>query len=753
MISERIRGIWEISSDYDRIFDYIHTQEVDFTPDPAEKPIFRHAHAFEAVMDQMEINYIPNSLLAGNGGDKFVSRPEHLLKREYDEIERYPERCSKQLLDALREEIFYIWPFSDGHISPHFEKLLNVGIDGVLKELENRLLDDALSESQRDFLQAAIIEWSAVKRLEMRYAEFFENMASQAETGDKRKEYEQIARTIGKVPAQPANSFREALQSVYFLHMCTQFDDVSNHSFGRFDQYMYPYYKADIESGALTKEQAEDLFNEFWIKYTPGYIKSRKEGTRSEGQGFVKQNIPENGLTWLTLKCISHVKHVDDGQTMDICGFTADGEDGTNEISRMAIRVMSEFKTFEPKPVVKYTENIDEDFMDECCKLLASGHGHPAMTFHKNGMKALSKCDMDEEDVRNYCHIGCVELGVAGKAYTDPMNCFFNLPKVLLITLNGGYLGDKLIGLKQTPPETYEQLKENYYAQIDYFLDMYAKGTNEANPFYAQYFFRPLISAVIDGCIEKAQLVDEGGSKYWSKSCNCTGLATAADSLYAVKKLVFEYKKISLDELKRALADDFKDDEPLRLRMKSLPKYGNGMDEADGVADGIFEHYCAHVNGLRTYNGHRYRPGMYSFYETVNRMGAVTGATPNGRHAGEMFSLNSAPDHGAIHNGLTAALKSVTSFDHTLADNACTVDLQLSSGVKPDMIKMIVEYLEKKNALYLQTTVASVEDMYAAEEKPREYEDLTVRVTGFSAQYISLDDQTRREIRERSSWE
>lgn len=119
-----------------------------------------------------------------------------------------------------------------------------------------------------------------------------------------------------KVPAQRAQSFREALQSVYFLHMCTQFDDVSNHSFGRFDQYMYPYYKADIENGVLTEQEAEDLFNEFWIKFTPGYIKSRKEGTRSEGQGFIKQNIPENGLTWLTLKCISHVKHVDDGQTM-----------------------------------------------------------------------------------------------------------------------------------------------------------------------------------------------------------------------------------------------------------------------------------------------------------------------------------------------------------------------------------------------------------------------------------------------------
>lgn len=755
MISKRIKDIWEISSDYNRIFDYIKVEKVDYTPDPEKKPIFRHAEAFACVMDNMSINYIPGSLIAGNGGDKFVSRPEHLLKQEYEQIAAYPKRCSEELLCALREEIFYIWPFSDGHISPDFEKLLKVGIDGVLKELEERKRDSALTEKQRDFLDAATIEWSAVKRLEMRYADFFDKKSQEESDAAKKAEYQAIAKTIRKVPAQRAQSFREALQSVYFLHMCTQFDDVSNHSFGRFDQYMYPYYKADIENGVLTEQEAEDLFNEFWIKFTPGYIKSRKEGTRSEGQGFIKQNIPENGLTWLTLKCISHVKHVDDGQTMDICGLKEDGSDGTNAISWLAIKAMAAFRTFEPKPVVKYNEKIDQSFMEECYKLLASGHGHPAITFQRNGMKALEKYGdyFEKDDIRNYCHIGCVELGIAGKAYTDPMNCFFNLPKIVNITLNGGYLNGKLLGVKQKSPETFEEFLENYYEQIDFFLDLYAEGTNEANPFYAQYFFRPLISAVIDGCIQNAVLVDEGGSKYWSKSCNCTGLATAGDSVFSVKKIVFDDKLLTLEQLNSVLLQNFEGNEVLRQRIKRLPKYGNGVKEVDDIVADIMRHYCEHVQKLRTFNGKRYRPGIYSFYETVNRMGSITAATPNGRLSGERFSLNSAPDHGAIKNGLTAALKSITSFEHSLADNACTVDLQLSSGATPQTIKTIVEYLAKHDVLYLQMTVASVEDMMEAEKRPQDYENLTVRVTGFSAQYISLDSQTRGEIRERSSWE
>jgi formate C-acetyltransferase len=170
------------------------------------------------------------------------------------------------------------------------------------------------------------------------------------------------------------------------------------------------------------------------------------------------------------------------------------------------------------------------------------------------------------------------------------------------------------------------------------------------------------------------------------------------------------------------------------------------------MAAGLVRYYCERVRTYRTYNGNPYRPGMYSFYETVNRMGRITGATPNGRKAGERFSLNTAPDHGAIANGMTSALKSITSFSHALADNACTVDLHLSAGTPAEIIKAVCEYLYSHGAMYVQMSVVNHEDLEKAEEHPEDYKDLVVRVTGFSALYVTLDEHTRREVLERSYW-
>ena len=754
MVSERIRKIREISENYDEFLKYIKVQEAVYTPDPAKSAKIRHAEAFCAVMDQMNTNYIPGSLIAGNGGDKFISRPVHLLESDFEKMRNFPKDTPQQTLDAMREEMFYIWPFTDGHISPGFEKLVKNGIDELLSRIDARAQDESLNDSQKEFLTCAKMQWEAVRRLEMRYADFFKKMADEETDPAKKEEYQTISDHIRRVPAGPATTFREALQSFYFLHMCTQFDDVSNHSMGRVDQYLYPYYKHDIDNGIITKEQAEDLWNEFWLKFSPGYNKSRLEGVRSEGQGFRKDNIPEDGVTWMTLKVISHIKHLDDGQTMDIGGYDENGEDGVNDVSWFALNALKEFRTFEPKPVIKKTPKTDPKFMDQAYELLASGLSHPAITFHDNGAKGMNSYGyFDPKDVHNYCHIGCAELGIAGKAYTDPMNGFVNIAKTVLVTMNGGYMNGMLIGLKQEPAKTYEEFENNFMAQLNHFIDLYVNETNRANPFYAQLFTRPLISATIDGCLEKAQFVDEGGSKYWVKSVECCGIATAADSLMAIKKVVFEDKTKTMDEFKAILEKDFEGEEVFRTYLeKKLPKFGNGDDEVDGILDRIAEDFCNYVKTKRTYVGTIYRPGIYSFYETITRMGRITGATPNGRHAGITLSLNAAPDHGVIQNGLTQTLKSITSWDHTMSDNACPMDLQLSAGIPAEVIKYIMEYLEKHGALYVQTTVANREDMLKAEKTPEKYKDLIVRVTGFSAQYISLDPITRQEILARSYW-
>jgi len=275
---------------------------------------------------------------------------------------------------------------------------------------------------------------------------------------------------------------------------------------------------------------------------------------------------------------------------------------------------------------------------------------------------------------------------------------------------------------------------------------------NQATEFYTKYYSGPLISAIVEGCIEKAVPVDAGGSKYWNRSINSCGLGVATDSLYSIKKLVFDDNELTMDALNKILASNYENAEIFRQKiLNRIPKYGNGVKEVDCIAKELVEHYSDIVRSKKTSVGTSYRPGLYSFYEPIKLMGKATAATPDGRLAGNVLSLNSAPRHGNIKNGLTAALNSITSFDHGKTDNASTIDVHLSEGVPSEIIKFINESLSEK-ALYTQIAVTNHEDLVGAYEKPDNYQDLMVRVTGFSARFVALDKETQKEILERSYW-
>jgi pyruvate-formate lyase len=448
-------------------------------------------------------------------------------------------------------------------------------------------------------------------------------------------------------------------------------------------------------------------------------------------------------------------KHTDDGQTIDICGLDNQNRDATNEISWLILDALEEIRTFEPKPVIKYTTATDKKFMQKCYEIIASGLALPAISYHEVGARGLRSYEnlFTEEDIINHSHIGCVELGIPGKSYTDPMNGFINLPKILLITMNNGDYNGRKIGKELSYAATWDEFLNNFDEQLNYFIGLYVKGMNDSQPFYSQYFHRPLISTIVENCIEKAIPVDNGGSRYWVKGINCTGLATTVDSLYSIKKLVYEDKQFRMEGLYELLICNYEGNEDLRQMIKNrLPKYGNGVEEVDNIAKSLVNRYSKAVRSYKTFNGNSYRPGLYSFYGPIKRMGKITSATPDGRKAKEVFSLNCAPGHGNIKNGLSAALQSIITFDHSMADNASTVDIQLSSGVTGDIIKYINEYLADKDVLYTQITVANREDMLKAQRNPEYYQDLIVRVSGFSARFISLDKETQDEIIQRSYW-
>lgn len=758
MLSERIQLIKSTIENYDAVKKCIPYQITPYQPDKTKSPLIRKAEGIKAMFDYIDTPHMKGSRLVGCGSYLFSPPPVYFTEEDREKIRNYPaNHCSPELMAALDERIFCLVPYLAGHLTVDQTYILNHGVNGMIQRLEKRLEDTTLSEEQRDFLQAAVIEWKAGLHYADRYRAFYEKLAEEETDEQQKQEYLEMAELIHKVPANPAETFIEALQSMWFMYRIIHADDSSGHSFGRFDQLVYPYYKKDIEEGRITKEEAKDYLYDFWMKFCTGHTIFERDGESAYGLfGETGEKDYRNGLFWPTdLVCLPE-KHVDDGYPMDISGTDLEGNDLTNEISWMILDGIRELETMSIKPVVKYSKAVDPEFMKACYKLILEGRGLPSIAFDENMKEALRREPENcytEEDINNACNIGCIEIAIPGKSYTDAMNCFMNLPKILDITLHNGMVNGHQVGLRLPANENFEILKENYKKQLRYFIELYVEGQNEAVPFYNRYYVRPLTSTLMDDCVAKAELIDDGGARHWSKSMECCGLADTADSLMAVKQIVFDEKKLSMEELIQVLDHDFQDHEQLRqYLLRKVPKYGNGVAEVDELAKYVADNYCEMVSEQRAFNGRVYRPGLYSFYGSVINLGRATGALPSGRKAHEIFALNIAPGHGNISKGVTAVLKSVTSFDNRQSVNACAVDVHLSPNTPGSVIDYIVKYLDENNGMLLQMSVVDHKSLVEAQKTPEKYQDLIVRVTGFSARFIALEKSVQDEIIQRSYW-
>lgn len=752
MISKRIQQIWDISHDTAEFQKYIPIQKIMYTPDGGKSPMIRHAEAFAAVMHQASVNHLPGGRLAGNGGIKFADRPDHVLPHEYQEMSLFIHEIDPAALAAMKEKYFFVWAFSDGHVIPDYPLILQEGVSGLLRRLRERAEDPGLSGEQREFLQAARMQWESVLEYAGRHRAFYQELAEGTEDPRLKAEYQATADRLQTVPQNPAATFAEALQSIWFTHLCCQYDDIDDHSLGRLDQYLEPYYTRDIQAGTLTHEEAEELFYEFWLKFMPGYRITEEYHipAGAKGTGVTSDDL-DNGLALLQSPHVNPI-HFDLGQTIDICGCGEDGSDCTNPISWLVLECVNEFRTYEPKVVLNTAENTDEDILEYAISILQDGHGIPAIAFQRQSEEAMLNHQglFKETDVRGYGHIGCIELGIPGKCYVDPMNAFINLPKIVLSTME--YSQNSTAG-SPAQIDSFAAFLARFKDRLDYFIGLYTSTMNQAGPFYSRFYSRPLISAVTEGCIERAVPIDCGGAKYSVKAVNGVGLATAVDSLYAIKEAVYEQKVITLPELYRILKTDFAGQESLRLYLRNkIAKYGNGIPAVDRLTKVVVQAYADCISARKTWFGTPYRPGLYGFYEPIKKEGAATGATPNGRRAGAPLSLGIAPEHGCANSGVSAVLDSITSFDHRLADNGVPVDIMLDPQAGKKTIRYIHEYLQGKNVLYSQYSVVKLEDLLAAQHEPEKYTDLTVRVTGFSARFISLDQGTQNEIIKRSYW-
>ena len=754
MVSARIKNIWNISNDTNQFLKYIPFQKIDYVPDSQKSAVMRHAEAFEAIMRHAEINCLPGERLAGNGGIKFADRPDHILSKEYETLRAYIHEINPEVISAMREKYFFVWGFSDGHVIPDYPLILHEGISGILENIRLKQKEPSLTIEQQDFLAASKLQLEAVVAFAERHRRFYEKLLKQTADPIQQKEYQEIVNRLWVVPEHPATSFAEALQSLWLVHLCCQFDDIDDHSLGRLDQYLEPYYTKDIQSGVLTHEAAEELFQEFWLKFMPGYrvTETYHIPAGEKGKNVTSDDL-DNGLALLQSPHVNKI-HFDLGQTIDIGGRADDDSDCTNAISWLVLDCVSEFRSYEPKVVLNVTENTDEDILEFAMDILQTGHGIPAIAYQHQSEQALQKYSdfFHKDDIRNYGHIGCIELGIPGKSYIDPMNAFINIPKIVLATIQGKKIKTLENSLHPHPID-FEEFMECFRAQLDYFIGMYVDTMNQVGPFYSHFYSRPLISALTKGCIDQATAIDRGGAQYSVKAINGVGLATAVDSLYAIKVAVYDQKFVTLKEMEEILNKDFSENESMRLYLRNkLPKYGNGVQEVDSIAKIVVQAYTESVLKKKTWFGTPYRPGLYGFYEPIKKEGAATGATPNGRHAGEPLSLGIAPEHGCAKEGISAMLESITSFDHRLADNGVPIDVMLDPEAGKRALRYIHKYLIDKPVLYSQYTLVKKEDLLAAQKHPEKYSDLTVRVSGFSARFVSLDKGTQNEIIKRSYW-
>ncbi|MEM3465181.1 MAG: pyruvate formate lyase family protein [Candidatus Jordarchaeales archaeon] len=621
-----------------------------------------------------------------------------------------------------------------GHIIPNYRKVLEKGFRGIRDELLH-WMDKHRDKAKKDYVRAMVIAVEAVKRFAERYAEEAERLAEKEKDEGRRAELLEIARICRKVPWEPAESFWEALQSVWFTHMLVMAAESypgPGLSHGRFDQYMYPYYKRDIEKGRLTREMAKELLQCFWVKHNYAYDYMGKIGNQGINSGF--------------------------GQLITIGGIKKDGGDAVNELTWLVLEVAEEMNMLEPKLNVRIHRNISREFLLRVCEVLTRTQGSPFLiNFDENAIKGMVWEGIPEDEAWDYGVVGCLENTAQGKDRSGTVDVNINLAKPVELVFGMGcdLKTGEMIGVKTKDPrsfESYEEFEEAYFAQLKKCIERTLELASEADAIRARWEPVPYLSALVDGCAEKGIDVRQGGAIYNFITVEGVGLATAADSLAAVKKLVFEEKEVKMEELMEAIKRNFEGFEELQRRLLfKAPKFGNDDDYADQIASKVSMYWTQEVfKHISPATGRRYRGGYLSWNYYID-FAPKTAATPDGRPRGRFLSNGVQPVQGMDTKGPTAVIRSVGKLGLETAPNGASQVITLS----PSMVRD-AEHLEKLAAFLLaccevggtslQVNMIDPEILREAQRKPEEYRNLLVRVTGYNAYFVTLGREQQEEI-------
>ena len=634
----------------------------------------------------------------------------------------------------------------DAHLAVNYEKILAFGLKGYeerVKDLKAKLdLTDPDSIDKNIFYKAVLIVIEAVHQFAQRYSKLSQELADREKDSKRKAELLEISRICAKVPYEPATSFYEAVQSVWFIQLILQIESNGHSlSYGRFDQYMYPYYIKDIQEKVITKDEALELLTCLWIKtLTINKVRSQAHTLSSAGSPMY--------------------------QNVTIGGQTPDKKDAVNELSFVVLQSIAQTRLTQPNLTVRYHKNINKAFFDDCIEVMKLGFGMPALNNDEIIIPSFINWGVKEEDAYNYSAIGCVETAVPGKwGYRCTGMSYINFPRVLLCAMNDGV--DLTTGKRFTKGygyfkdmNSYEELLSAWDKTVREMTRYSVIVENAIDKASERDVPDILCSALTDDCIGRGKTIKEGGAVYDFISGLQVGIANMADSLAAIKKLVFEEKKITPTQLWNAILDDFQSDENKKIQamlIDEVPKYGNDIDYVDNL---VVEAYDSYLDEIKKYPNTRYHRGpiggiRYGGTSSISAnvgQGMGTMATPDGRNAYEPLAEGCSPAHNADKNGPTAVFKSVAKLPTekitggVLLNQKMTPQMLFTEENKQKLEMLIRAFFNRLHGYHVQYNIVSRETLIDAQKHPEKHKDLIVRVAGYSAFFNVLSKKTQDDI-------
>lgn len=744
------------------------------------------AKMLEKVLDNMSIYIEDKSLLAGNQATKNRNAPifpEYTMEFVMNELDQFEKRDGDifYITEKTKEQLREIAPFwqnnnlrargeallpeevrvfmetgvfgmegklnaGDAHLAVNYERILKDGLKGYekrVKEYKASLdLTDPESIDKYCFYNAVLIVLEAVRNFANRYSVLAKDLAEKELNQERKIELLEISRICSKVPYEPAETFREAVQSAWFIQLILQIESNGHSlSYGRFDQYMYPYYNRDIKNGTIKESEALELLTCLWIKtLTINKVRSQAHTLSSAGSPMY--------------------------QNVTIAGQTIDKKDAVNDLSFLVLKSVAQTRLTQPNLTVRYHKNINKHFLDECVEVMRLGFGMPALNNDEIIIPSFMDWQVKEEDAYNYSAIGCVETAVPGKwGYRCTGMSYINFPRMLLCTMNNGV---DLTSNKRftkgygyfTEMESYEELLKAWDKTIREITRYSVIVENVIDKASERDVPDILCSALTDDCIARGKTIKEGGAVYDFISGLQVGIANMADCLAAIKKLVYEEKKITRQELWNAILDDFSSPENKKIQemlIREAPKYGNDDDYVDQL---IVEAYDSYIEEIEKYPNTRYNRGpiggiRYAGTSSISAnvgQGMSTMATPDGRNAFEPLAEGCSPAHNSDKNGPTAVFKSVSK----LRTNKITGGVLLNQKMTPQMLSteenrqklelLIKTFFNRLHGYHVQYNIVSKETLIDAQKHPEKHKDLIVRVAGYSAFFNVLSKKTQDDI-------